>query len=95
MNVRPAYNDQVDPRVVRDFVSRDWASAAASKRAYWADMFRRDGWQAVWTAAQGLLIHARRVRPDCPSPSDRERDLLDHSMLRARLDRAAHAFARR
>jgi len=80
---------------VRTFVSRDWAATAASKRRYWAESFRRDGGQAVWAAAQGLLSHARRVRPDFPTAHDRARDRKDHVALRSRLDRAAHAFTRR
>ena len=85
----------MDPRALRDFVSRDWTGAAAAKRAYWADTFRREGWQTAWMAAQGLLIHARRVCPDFPSARDRERDRLAHAAQRVRLDRAAHAFTRR
>jgi hypothetical protein len=85
----------MDPQTVRDFVARDWADAAASKRDYWARRFRGEGWQPVWTAAQGLLEHARRIRPDFPTTHDREHDRLHHAALRARLDRAAHAFPRR
>jgi hypothetical protein len=85
----------MDPRAVRTFVARRWADVAASKRAYWVAQFDYEGGQSVWTAAQGLLAYARRIRPDFPTASDRERDRRDHEALRARLDRAAHAFARR
>jgi hypothetical protein len=92
---QPTYNDGMDPRAVRDYMTRHWADAADSKRAYWADRFRDEGWRSVWVAAQGLLAHTRQVRPDFPTVTDRERDWRDHATLRAQLDRAAHAFARR
>ena len=85
----------MDPRTVREFVARNWDETASAKRAYWADRFCREGWQSVWTAAQGLSAHARLIQPDFPTARDRERDWLDHAAVRARLDRAAHAFARR
>ena len=85
----------MNPQELRGFAARHWSEAAALKRDYWAHRFRTEGWQPVWTAAQGLLSYARHARRDFPSADDRERDRRDHAALRARLDRAAHAFARR
>jgi len=42
-----------------------------------------------------LWQHARRVRPDWPTPRDRNEDLAHHVELKRRLDRAADAFTRR
>jgi hypothetical protein len=83
----------VDSRAIRAFVDRDWQGIAVSKTAYWGDRFRQD-WRITWDAAQALLIHARRVGAP-PADGDRALDLEAHRSLRARLDRAAHAFARR
>jgi hypothetical protein len=85
----------VDRRDIQAFVDRDWEAVQASKSAYWADRFRQDGWRPAWTAADALWIDVRRVQPDYPSADDRDRDLADHLKLRADLDRAASAFARR
>jgi hypothetical protein len=88
-----AYNWTVNSPDIRAFVERDWAAVADSKVAYWGGRFRED-WRITWDAAQALLVHARGVGV---SPTDAERavDLESHRALRARLDRAAHAFARR
>ncbi|MBI2835239.1 MAG: hypothetical protein HYX76_12515 [Acidobacteria bacterium] len=88
------YNWVVDLRAIEEFVRRDWQEAAASKRAYWAERFKHDC-QATWEAAQLLLTHTRRVRSEFPTDRDRELDFASHLALRARLDRAAHAFTRR
>ena len=85
----------MDARAVRRFSTRAWKDVSDSKRAYWAERFRREGWMSVWTAAQGLLAYARRIRPDFPSARERDQDLSDHSTQRTRLERAAHAFTRR
>jgi len=42
-----------------------------------------------------LWQHARRVRPDWPTPRDRNEDLAHHVELTRRLDRAADTFTRR
>ena len=79
---------------MRAFLERDHEAADALKREYWAERFRAD-WRSTWDVSQSLLAHARSVRPEYPSDGDREADLAAHILLRARLDRAAHALARR
>jgi hypothetical protein len=46
-------------------------------------------------AADALWLDVRRTQPGYPIAADRDRDLADHLTLRATLDRAARAFARR
>jgi hypothetical protein len=84
----------VDREKLRAFASRDWQSASTSKAEYWSTRFRQDP-LSPWDAAQGLLAYVRRLRPSFPSEAARDEDLLAHVSLRSRLDRAAHAFARR
>jgi hypothetical protein len=83
------------PDDIRAFVNRDWDAVAASKTAYWAERFQRDGWQPAWQAAGALRSEMRRVRPDYPNAHERALDFAAHLALRDRLDRAADAFSRR
>jgi hypothetical protein len=85
----------VDPAAIRAYASRDWNAFAASKRAYWADRYRREGSHATLEASQALLAEMRHVRPDYPTSEDRRVDLASHVRLRVLLDRAAHGFAAR
>ena len=84
----------MDRSEIADFAGREWQRASELKRDYWAERFRSD-WRTAWNASQLLLDFARRVRAPFPSERERELDLADHQSLRARLDRAAHAFTRR
>jgi hypothetical protein len=83
------------PDDIRAFVNRDWDAVAASKTAYWAKRFQREGWQPAWEAAQVLRAEMRRVRPDYPNERERALDFAAHLALRDKLDRAASAFSRR
>lgn len=85
----------VERRDIDAFVRRDWERTATAKRQYWVDRFQREGWRPAWDAAQALLAHVRRVRPDYPADAERRRDIEDHQALRATLDRLADAFLRR
>ena len=95
MGERWGYNGGVNRHDVEAFVHRDWAAVRDSKSAYWAERFRQDGWRPAWTAADALWLDVRRTQPAYPTADDRGRDLADHLKLRADLDRAARAFARR
>lgn len=85
----------MNPEDVLPFVSRDWAAAAASTRAYWADRYRQEGWRATWNAADALLEDARRTVPGYPREEDRARDLADHVAFRHLLNTIDDALARR
>ena len=82
----------MDPEAVRAFVGRDWARVDALKRAYHADRARGAEPHAGFVLSQALREHARRVRPDWPTPRDRTEDLNHHVDLKRKLERAAHAF---
>jgi hypothetical protein len=77
------------------FARRDWHAVGRSRLAFWVEQYRRDGGESARRAATQLYEHARRlhcVGVDAPHRGD---DLAAHLRLRDRLDRAAHAFARR
>ena len=84
----------MDERAIRAFVNRRWHEVADARTAFWAGRFAQNR-DVSWRAAQALLHHVRRVQPAFPDDRERNADLAGHLMLRARLDRAAHAFARR
>lgn len=85
----------VDQSALRQFAQRDWSATAAAKLDYWAERYQSQGPAAARQAATQLWQHARAVQPGFPTDADRGRDLADHIDLRERLDRAAHALARR
>ena len=85
----------MDHGSLRRFARRDWKALAASKTSYWAARAREAGGHPTWDAAQALLAHARAVRPEFPTDEERRRDFASHLALRERLDRVAHAVARR
>lgn len=84
----------MDSDQLNAYVRRGWQDASAAKTAYWADRFQQD-WRITWNAAQSLLMHARLVRSPFPTDRDRHLDFAAHLSLLDRIDRAAHAFARR
>lgn len=85
----------MERRFVKDYVQRAWAERDDSRRAHWAEVYRTQGWQTVWAAAQSLSVHVRAIQPDFPGDQQRAADLAHHHALTDRFDRAAHAFARR
>ena len=80
---------------IRAFVGRDRDAVDALKRAHHARRHREQGGAAGFAVGSVLLEHARRVRPDWPTPRDREADLAHHVALKSLLDRVADAFTRR
>ena len=85
----------VDHDAVRAFVLRDRAAVEASNRAYHAGRYREHGPAAGFEVSQLFWQHVRRVRPDWPTPRERDEDLGHHVALKRLLDRAADAFTRR
>jgi hypothetical protein len=82
----------VDPRHLRTFLQRDWEAVAALKREHWAREFAARGPGATLEASAALWHHMRAVRPDWPTPEQRQEDLADHIALKRAIDRAARAF---
>jgi hypothetical protein len=89
---RTRYDRHVKPSDVEAFVGRDWARVRALDEAHWAERWRSEGPAATLTASESLFEHMRSVRPEWPTPRDREEDLAHHLELCAKLDRAAHVF---
>ena len=67
-----------DPQAVRDFLERDWASAARDKELYWRDYKRTHGPAAGIRVADELRRQVLAARPGWPSEQEREEDLATH-----------------
>jgi hypothetical protein len=85
----------VDADAIRAFARRERTAVQEFKRAYHAKRYREHGAAPGVALAQGLWVHARRVRPDWPTSQERAEDLTHHVALKARLDQAARAFSGR
>lgn len=85
----------MDKYAIRAFAERDRDSVAALKRDHHARLHRASRGTSGLAAARALREYARRVRPDWPTPRDRDDDYSHHLALKARIDRAAHAFTPR
>jgi hypothetical protein len=85
----------VTAQSIREFMARDWDAVARAKREHWADVYQRDGYEAVWAAGQSLREHMRAVDPLWPTSAAREADLADHLRQKQLIDRVAHALAGR
>jgi hypothetical protein len=80
---------------IRSYAHREWSALEELKRAHWAERFRVEGPDATWNAGQALRKWAEAQLPGWPAPAAREEDLATHIRVKALLDRAAHAVARR
>jgi hypothetical protein len=74
-------------RGIREFVSRDWAAARASKDAYWAHRIERLGPAEGLRMADELRRQMLSLNPDWPHHDDRRRDLLSHARVAGLLRR--------
>jgi hypothetical protein len=77
-----------DPQAVRDFLERDWASAARDKELYWRDYKRTHGPAAGIRVADELRRQVLAARPDWPSERERDEDLATHLRVLEVLRRA-------
>ena len=82
----------MNPQHLRDFLQRDWETAAARKREHWVREFAACGAVATLEASAALWRHMRAVRPDWPTPEQRQEDLDHHIAVKRAIDRAARAF---
>ncbi|MGH7333452.1 MAG: hypothetical protein ACREKS_12075 [Candidatus Rokuibacteriota bacterium] len=82
----------MDLRHLRDFLQRDWETAAALKREHWVREFAVYGAVATVAASAALWQHMRAVRPDWPTQEQRQEDLAHHIALKRAIDRAARVF---
>lgn len=81
----------MDRDAIRQFARRDWAAVNDSKTRSWRDLKDRRSATDVLLLADRLRVHARRLRPDWPTPQERLDDLLVHQ----RVGEALRAVARR
>lgn len=79
----------MDPRDLRAYAERSWASAEARKQEHWARLAADRGPHATLRVAAALWHHMRSLRPDWPSEEERARDLAHHLALKRALDRTA------
>jgi hypothetical protein len=85
----------MDGRAVRAFLDRDRERVERAKREHHAERHRSYGGASGMALGQALREHARRVRPDWPTASERADDLAAHIALKRKLDRAVDAFSGR
>jgi len=69
---------------IRRFAERDWERLSAEKTAWWAERSAEERLRA----AELLREHMRRIRPDWPSPAERQADHEAHALLSRMLRRA-------
>ncbi len=67
-----------DLESLREFLDRDWASAARAKDRYFRDYKREHGPAAGIRMADELRRQVLAVRPDWPSEQERAEDLATH-----------------
>jgi hypothetical protein len=67
------------------FARRDWQRLAEAKTEYWLSLKRSMAPDDVLALCDDLRKHARSVRPDWPSESDRADDLAVHVRVSAAL----------
>jgi hypothetical protein len=72
---------------VQAFLDRDWAGIERAKRTHWSARRRAGGLAEATRVMSGLRAHASRLRPDYPTPADREADLETHRRVAAALAR--------
>jgi len=79
---------------IRAFARRDWATVAEAKARFWAERKWAMTASDALATAEMLRQHARRLRPDWPSPDERAADLAHHVRLSEAL-RAVHTHRSR
>lgn len=76
-------------RGIRQFLSRDWAAARASKETYWSERIARLGPAEGLRIADELRRQMLQQDPAWPNAESRDADLMSHVRLTALLRRAA------
>lgn len=86
---------KLDRDTVRAYAERGWDRLEAREREHWAEVYRRDGADAIVRVVEDLRAHMRSVRPDWPSAEERRRDYEHHLELKRKLDIVGRGFSRR
>lgn len=79
---------------IEGFLRRDWQAVQASKDVFWARQKQSLGTQAIFSIVDTFREEIRALRPEWPSPRDRQEDLESHRLLGERL-RRVHAHTGR
>jgi hypothetical protein len=69
------------PDDIRAFAARDWTRLAKAKRTSWLQRKQHRSPAEILAIADALRRHARVIRPDWPSPRERDADLAAHQRL--------------
>ena len=72
------YDGAVDRDDILAFARRDWAQVAEAKTGFWRDQKRGLSAEQMLALGDQLRRHAQAVRPDWPSPRERDEDLAVH-----------------
>jgi hypothetical protein len=79
---------------IEEFLRRDWRAVEASKRAFWAERKKDIDARELFAAVDTFREQIMALRPDWPTPAQREEDLEAHMKLGQAL-RSVHAHAPR
>jgi hypothetical protein len=75
----------VNPADIRAYAARDWSLVAASKRSHAIAWTKGLSPAAALKIADDLRRHVQMLRPDRPSPAEREADIEMHARVAAGL----------
>lgn len=71
----------MNPEDLRAFAARDWDLVAREKERWWAERGRELSAAEKLRIGDMLRRHAKRLRPDWPSPEERRQDLETHARV--------------
>lgn len=71
----------MNPQHLIDYAQRDWQLLDEKKAEYWRERQHRLGPGEGVRVAEELRRWVRQIRPDWPTPADREADLAHHIRL--------------
>ena len=77
----------MDAAQIKAWVNRDWEMVEQMKTRRWLDLKTGIAPSAVFRLAQELRDYTCNLRPDWPSPAERQADLAEHIRLSGILKR--------
>jgi hypothetical protein len=83
----------MEPRDIRSFAERDWASVARAKLGYWLELTQSQGPDASLRAADALREHVSKHAGD-DDDARRAEDFAHHVALKRRIDAASRRLGR-
>ena len=73
---------------IRAYVARDWRAVGELKERFWVEQRRRYGAAGALDVANELRQQVLALRPEWPSPEERDEDIAVHARVTAVLRRA-------